>query len=280
MKNTKQLKIITVKTKQLYKLLKTFQPVNNIILFVNNNIKELLLEIEYIDYVLKGAIIDAYMEYRVHALKEPWEYSFFPRGYNKKLKKFYKNIVIRLHHFSRTYEETEFTFENVEYHWYTIYNKTYDAICIYKEIGETGEQEIDAWPAEFLLLQEYTGLSDQEESLNLKLKSCKRLIVALEWDTERFVNEEYQNGQYGKLLAYNEKTIEEIEKYAKNFQSKTITNSTPAAECWTPKEGYFYYRAIGYNQELLEEYLEKNPKEREEIEDIGKEIELIKKISC
>jgi hypothetical protein len=244
----KSLKIKTLKSVILFKKLESFASAEEIILFVNNNVKELLLEIEYLDYDLKDKFYDLYITYREQHLQEPWEYSFFPSMYYYKLKNFYKNIVIRLHHFSKD--------ENIEFYWYTIFLSTYDAICIYKEKGE-----IIVCPAEFLLLSEYNYLNEQEESLNKK--ECKKLIVAFKWDQEKFCENEKS-----KVMLYKEKTKEEIEKYKRNFQIKENPNKEEG-------EGFEYYKKIGYNQNLvneLEQAIEKNKIEKYIIENIEEEI--------
>src|SRR5215217_7506737 len=193
MKNKRQLQYSTRKTKYLIQMLQTFQPPSDIILFVNNNVQELLLEVDYITQETRFEIFDCFYAYIDKNLNELWEYSFFDYFYANKLKKFYKNIVIRLHHYSSTAEKFGIP---LVFYWYTVHYKTYDAICIYKE-----KEEIHALTAEFLLLSEYTPAKEEEESLNRNSKRCIRLIVAFNWDQEEYdpLDTEYFNGEYGLL---------------------------------------------------------------------------------
>jgi hypothetical protein len=264
MKNKIQLPYSTTKTKYLIQMLQTFQPTSDIILFVNNNVKELLLELDYITQETSFDFFDCLCAYIKKNLNEPWEYSFFDYFYARKLKKFYKNIVIRLHHYSSTAEKFGIP---LVFYWYTVHYKTYDAICIYKE-----KEEIHAATAEFLLLSEYTFAKENEESLNRKSSECIRLIVAFEWDQEKYdpLDTEYLDGKCGLLTIYKKKTLQDIENYKKNFQKKKPEMPSD----YSHMGGYYYYREIGYNQELLEEYQKKNPEE--EIANIKKKIKKIK----
>jgi hypothetical protein len=214
-----------------------YQPVKDVILFINNNGQKLLYELQFIKFVAKDFDY-LYFTYRREMLYETWEYSFFPYEYWNRQRKFYINIIIKLHFFSRIDSDINPKFEEyVEYYWYTtFFNEIDDAICIYKKNGEMYEET-----AEFFLLSKI-----QEPYLE---QEKKRFIVAFEWKDfgpyNVYRNKKHKNAEL--ILKYEKKTIIDIEKYINNFL-KTIPENTKYTD------GYAYYCQIGYNKNLIAEY--------------------------